>query len=331
MTIIAILAALIFLYSLLSHRLERTIITGPMIFTIAGILLYFAMPDQFGAIFDVKPILLLMEIALAVVLFTDGTRIKISELIGSATLPGRLLVIGMPLIILAGTTLAALMFTELSIWEAAILGAILAPTDAGLGHAVMSSKRVPMRIRQAVAEQVSPINEQVKTHLIHLAEVVHFDETSNRVVGALHWMHSVSTEHLTHYAVHPKRGSKVLREIGILPNLKGRAMHNAYVSYFQFPEVLYALCNVHHLRELKFIEERYSQEWASLMTALLLEIKQDVETAKVAGDSLLVEQITRFEARYDDLITLGLQTNLPPGPDPAQPEKRGRVKQSPAM
>jgi hypothetical protein len=67
------------------------------------------------------------------------------------------------------------------------------------------------------------------------------------------------------------------------------------------------------------------------MTALLLEIKQDVETAKVAGDSLLAEQIARFEARYDDLITLGLQTNLPPEPDPAQPEKRERVKQSPAM
>ncbi len=150
MTALAILAALIFLYSLLSHRLESTIITGPMIFTTAGILLFFAMPDQFGAVFDIKPVLLLMEIALAVVLFTDGTRIKISELIGSATLPGRLLVIGMPLIILAGTIAAALMFTELSIWEAAILGAILAPTDASLGHAVMSSKRVPVRIRQAL-------------------------------------------------------------------------------------------------------------------------------------------------------------------------------------
>jgi len=150
MTALAILAALIFLYSLLSHRLERTIITGPMIFTTAGILLFFAMPDQFGAVFDIKPVLLLMEIALSVVLFTDGTRIKISELIGSATLPGRLLVIGMPLIILAGTIAAALMFTELSVWEAAILGAILAPTDASLGHAVMSSKRVPVRIRQAL-------------------------------------------------------------------------------------------------------------------------------------------------------------------------------------
>ena len=150
MTIIAILAALIFLYSLLSHRLERTIITGPMIFTVAGILLYFALPDYFKGIIEVKPVLMFMEIALAVVLFTDGTRIRIADLIGSANLPGRLLVIGMPLIILAGTIAAALLFTDLTIWEAAILGAILAPTDASLGHAVMSSKRVPTRIRQAL-------------------------------------------------------------------------------------------------------------------------------------------------------------------------------------
>lgn len=150
MTILAFLAALIFVYSLLSHRLERTIITGPMIFTTAGIALYFAMPGQIAATSELKPVLLLTEVALAVVLFTDGTRIRVSELIGSAGLPGRLLIIAMPLIILAGTILAALMFTELSIWEAAILGAILAPTDAGLGHAVISSKRVPMRIRQAL-------------------------------------------------------------------------------------------------------------------------------------------------------------------------------------
>jgi NhaP-type Na+/H+ or K+/H+ antiporter len=121
-----------------------------MIFTAAGILLYFALPDQLAAPLEVKPILLFMEIALAIVLFTDGTRIRVAELIGSAKLPGRLLVIGMPLVILAGTILAVMMFTELSIWEAAILGAILAPTDASLGHAVMSSKRVPVRIRQAL-------------------------------------------------------------------------------------------------------------------------------------------------------------------------------------
>jgi NhaP-type Na+/H+ or K+/H+ antiporter len=150
MIVIAILAALIFIYSLLSHRLERTILTGPMIFTIAGILMILAAPKQIGATFELKPVLRLMEIALAVVLFTDGTRIHVRELIGSAQIPSRLLIVGMPLIILAGTITAALLFTDLSIWEAAVIGAILAPTDAGLGHAVMSSKRVPQRIRQAL-------------------------------------------------------------------------------------------------------------------------------------------------------------------------------------
>ena len=71
MIVIAILAALIFIYSLLSHRLERTILTGPMIFTAAGILLYLAMPDQLAAPLEVKPVLQLMEIALAVVLEED--------------------------------------------------------------------------------------------------------------------------------------------------------------------------------------------------------------------------------------------------------------------
>jgi NhaP-type Na+/H+ or K+/H+ antiporter len=150
MAILATLAALIFVYSLLSHRLERTVVTGPMILTAAGIVMYLVSPEQLSEPFQVKPILRLMEIALAIVLFTDGTRIRVADLIGSAQLPGRLLFIGMPLIILAGTVVAVLLFTKLSIWEAAIVGAILAPTDASLGHAVMSSALVPQRVRQAL-------------------------------------------------------------------------------------------------------------------------------------------------------------------------------------
>jgi NhaP-type Na+/H+ or K+/H+ antiporter len=65
-------------------------------------------------------------------------------------LPARLLGIGMPLTIIAGAVVAKLVLPELTWFEAAALGAILAPTDAALGQAVVSAPSVPLRIRQAL-------------------------------------------------------------------------------------------------------------------------------------------------------------------------------------
>jgi NhaP-type Na+/H+ or K+/H+ antiporter len=84
------------------------------------------------------------------VLFTDASALHLDSWRKDAALPGRLLGIGLPLTIALGTIIAALLFTDLGIWEAAIIGAIIAPTDAALGAAVISNPRVPERIRQAL-------------------------------------------------------------------------------------------------------------------------------------------------------------------------------------
>jgi Sodium/hydrogen exchanger family len=94
----------------------------------------------------------LAELGLVLLLFTDASHTDLTVLRSIGTLPGRLLSTGMLLTILLGGIVARLVFPGLSIWEAGILSAILAPTDAGLGQVVVSSPRVPMRIRAVLGD-----------------------------------------------------------------------------------------------------------------------------------------------------------------------------------
>ena len=145
-----VLASVVFAFGLVSRRLEGTILTAPIVFVAAGMVLG---PAGFGLVefgLDDHTVLFLGEIALALVLFTDAARIDLSALRQNEGLPLRLLGIGMPLTIAFGTVTAALLLTDLSFWEAAIVGTVLAPTDAALGQAVVSNPRVPARIRQAL-------------------------------------------------------------------------------------------------------------------------------------------------------------------------------------
>ena len=150
LTAILIFGFVVFAYGLVSERLTHTIFTGPIVFTAAGLLLAFSLPVEQHLSFDLKAFSMLGKIALGLVLFTDATHIRVRDLFKSATIPGRLLGIAMPLVIILGAAIAVPLFTELTIWEAALLATILAPTDAGLGHAIMSSNRVTERIRQAL-------------------------------------------------------------------------------------------------------------------------------------------------------------------------------------
>ena len=150
MTDLLVLAAVIFVFGLVSRRLEGTVLTAPIVFVVAGVLLGPAVLGlvEFGL--DEHTVLLLGEIALAIVLFTDAARINFSALRQYQGLPLRLLGIGMPLTIALGTCVAALLLTDLTFWEAAIVGTVLAPTDAALGEAVVANRRVPVRVRQSL-------------------------------------------------------------------------------------------------------------------------------------------------------------------------------------
>jgi NhaP-type Na+/H+ or K+/H+ antiporter len=142
--------SLLFLFSLVSRRLERTIATAPIVFTVAGMLIFPSLQGILRAGFTANFALHVAEIGLVMLLFTDASRTDLNVLRSIRNLPARLLSIGMLLTIFLGAAVARLVFPHLSIWEAGILSAILAPTDAGLGQVILNSPRVPMRIRQAL-------------------------------------------------------------------------------------------------------------------------------------------------------------------------------------
>jgi NhaP-type Na+/H+ or K+/H+ antiporter len=150
MSLVVIFVSLLFFYSLVSQRVERTILTAPLVFTSAGMLTFVVLPGVFGVPGGSGAFLRLAEIGLVLLLFTDASRTELRVLRRIRSLPARLLSTGMLLTILLGTVVALVVFRQLSIWEAGILAAILAPTDAGLGQIIVNSPHVPMRIRQAL-------------------------------------------------------------------------------------------------------------------------------------------------------------------------------------
>ena len=147
---LAFFVSLLFLFSLLSRRLEQTVVTAPIVFTVAGMLMFPALQGILKAGGSPQILLHLAEVGLVMLLFTDASRTDLKVLRSIRNLPARLLSTGMLLTILLGAAVARLVFPHLSIWEAGILSAILAPTDAGLGQILVNSSRVPMRIRQAL-------------------------------------------------------------------------------------------------------------------------------------------------------------------------------------
>lgn len=179
---------------------------------------------------------------------------------------------------------------------------------------------------QQAARVLEPVERQLKAALGR-APVLHCDETGVRRAGQLAWAHVTSTARLTHYAIQVQRGQRATDAIGILPNYTGVSVHDGWASYRAYTQCRHALCNIHHLRELTFLEEVYEQSWATGLKALLREMKAAADQARAAGlGRLSAAQRADLVARYQALLASGLAANPPPMRRPGQ---RGRLKQSP--
>ncbi len=148
--IIIFAALLIFLYGLISRVSEKSPITAPMVFTGIGIL---AGPMALNLL-DIKPgatiVKVIAEITLVIILFVDASTVNQQTLRIQRGIPLRLLGIGLPLTMLLGFAVAAILVNSQNLWLAALVALILSPTDAALGQAVLTSERLPERMRQAI-------------------------------------------------------------------------------------------------------------------------------------------------------------------------------------
>lgn len=168
--------------------------------------------------------------------------------------------------------------------------------------------------RHRCAAELVGVEEQIKAGL-RAAEVLGADETGLRVAGKSHWIHVARTDALTHYGYDTRRGKMAMEAIGILPQFKGVCVRDGWFAYDEYRRADHALCGVHLLRELVYVEEvaAEQQQWTRPLAKLLLEIKAEVERARSRGETKLSdERLEKFTARYDRLVKRAARLNPPP-------------------
>lgn len=164
---IVVFAVFILIYSSVAGVVERSWISGAIIFTAFGLLIGPIGLDLISFKADLEAIRTLAEVTLALVLFTDAAGADMSVLRKTEELPIRLLLIGLPLTILLGFAVGALFFQKLSLFEVAILATMLAPTDAALGKAVVTNETVPNPVRQGLNVE-SGLNDGICVPILFL-------------------------------------------------------------------------------------------------------------------------------------------------------------------
>jgi transposase len=171
-----------------------------------------------------------------------------------------------------------------------------------LGHTI--SQGMLVKINEQCYKNLAEVDLVIKRQL-QVSTLLHHDESGIRVNGKLHWCHVASTPQLTSYGIDDRRGKEGMDKMGILEKFRGRLIHDFFRPYFNY-DCQHALCNAHHLRELKYIEEERKQEWAKHMANLLLAIKKQIAWHQENKLTLTPLRIQTYKRCYHEIIMMGL-------------------------
>ncbi len=185
---LATVGLILLLVAAVSRRLSGTAITPAMVVVALGVLVGPLVLDDITLRPTSSTVRSLAEATLAIVLFSDASRINMPALKREASIPLRLLGIGLPLTIVLGTLVAIGLFGSFSLSDALILAVILAPTDAGLGSAVVTDARLPQRVRQSLNVE-SGLNDGICVPILLIALA-----TVSGAGGASHPVHVIVEE-----------------------------------------------------------------------------------------------------------------------------------------
>jgi len=184
MTAVTIIGAAVFLWGLVSARLEHADLTAPIVFVVVGgLCAATGLAESPAATESVAP---LVEVTLVLVLFSDAAAVAFDQVRRDLGRCVRLLAIGLPLTVVGGWALADVAFPGLGVWLALVVGAALAPTDAALGLPVVTNAAVPARVRRLITIE-SGLNDGIVTPVVVFA-----------LAGAAAVEHDQSTSALAH-------------------------------------------------------------------------------------------------------------------------------------
>jgi NhaP-type Na+/H+ or K+/H+ antiporter len=190
-TALAVVAACFVLWGLVAGQMERLHVSAPIAFVVLGLVVAHQPLSLIDVQITSSTLRSIAEVTLALVLFSDASRVNLRSLRADVALPVRLLGVGLPLTIAAGAACAAVLFGRVDLWVAALIGAIVAPTDAALGASIMQDERVPGRVRRVLNVE-SGLNDGIATPFVNLLiagavaeEVAHSDGVRGAAVDLL--------------------------------------------------------------------------------------------------------------------------------------------------